>query len=422
MAILYYLKGRISRAIASGLVVCLVLTALCWFACMYDGLIEDKLDELDEAYETIPVTIVISNITGTRTDNLGIFEHLLKYFIRDEYVYLDEVQPIPFSAYVKDVRLKSTVYFRVLPDPMPQELTAASLSKEARLVGATTVDAVRELDPVTGVRITYFEGYDASMFATEDTVCIVSKDYFDTLEPNADGEYWLNLGVQTVPEGTEVADLRLKIAGVYSGSGEAIYCPWQPVADMQLELDNTYRGDSLSATVSDNRELETFREMVSRHFVEVNLEGRREINENDVVLMYYEHAATLHDETLRQVVTEINQSRQTLTRLFPLVVGMEMLIGFFACFLYIQGRKRELAVARSLGTRRGQVLLSVGLEMLIWIPVSALLSVVIYKLSATYTPPYAVIAGILASALGGALAAGYVYSGRNKIRSIKEED
>lgn len=260
------------------------------------------------------------------------------------------------------------------------------------------------------------------MFRTDEPVCIVSRENMDALKPDADGICRISLSVQSAPQGIKAAAITLKVIGSYSGSADAIYCPWNVVAVLQKQLDGQLTADRLSAIVRDNRKLEEFRALLERHFAEVDPSGRQKEIFNSPVLRYHPFAATIHDETLRQTLNELNRNLQMLNRLLPLVICLELAISFFSCFYYIQTRKREMAVARSLGTRRGEVLLMLFIEAAIWGLLGATLALAVYLPSAAGFVPYAVVTGIVLAALAGTLFSGLSATGRKGMRSIKEED
>jgi hypothetical protein len=422
MAIFFYLQNRIRRGIAGGLAITLLLGTLCWFSCLFYGFIDKKAQEIENAYDVIPVTVVVSNLQGTQTDHLEILDYLINYFVSDTYAYGGEYQLIPFSSYVKEICLKTTLYYGKQTGDATQEVSASSLPPEQRLVGITMLDAASELAAAEGITVTYFSGSEEELFRTDEPVCIVSRKYMDELTPDADGICRISLSVQSAPQSIKATAKTLKVVGSYSGSADAIYCPWNVVAVLQKQLDGQLAADRLSAVVRDNRKLDEFRTLLERHFAEVDPSGRQKEIYNSPILRYQPFAATVHDETLRQTLNELNRNLQMLNRLLPLVISLVLTIGFFSCFYYVQTRKREMAVARSLGTRRGEVLLMLFIEAAIWGLLGAVLALAVYLPTATGFVPYAVVTGIVLAALAGTVFSGLSTTGRKGMRSIKEED
>ena len=135
-------------------------------------------------------------------------------------------------------------------------LFRSGFSSRQKLIGITSVDAASELTPVSGNSITYFEGYDESIFTSNKAVCLVSTAAAEELSQDTDNNGNVILTVQMSPAVTGEAStqISLEIAGTYSSESQTIYCPFSCVAAAQTKLDGKITGDSLSATVRDNHE------------------------------------------------------------------------------------------------------------------------------------------------------------------------
>lgn len=132
--------------------------------------------------------------------------------------------------------------------------------------------------------------------------------------------------------GEASTQISLEIAGTYSSESQTIYCPFSCVAAAQTKLDGKITGDSLSATVRDNHELDEFRQILMRHFANVDPSGHQEEINNSPVLRYQQFAVTVHDETLRETLNALNRNLQTLYRLKPIFACIEVMIGAAAGF------------------------------------------------------------------------------------------
>ena len=95
---MFYITRRIERNIVKGLAMSLLLGFLAWFICLFNGFVAQKQAEIDYAYEALPVSVVISNLQGSQTDDLLISEDVIDYFISDTYRYLGQDEPVPFSS------------------------------------------------------------------------------------------------------------------------------------------------------------------------------------------------------------------------------------------------------------------------------------------------------------------------------------
>ena len=63
----------------------------------------------------------------------------------------------------------------------------------------------------------------------------------------------------------------------------------------------------------------------------------------------------IHDALFQRVTRQFRQQIRLMNTLLPVLLAITAGIGFGLSFLLLQGRKKEAAVLRSLGMRRGQV-------------------------------------------------------------------
>ena len=80
MIAFFYEKTRLRRGVWQTVSVVLLIGFLYSFFAFFEGFIRQKEQDIDSAYSTIPVIIVVSNLTGTQTDNLEIADYIINYF------------------------------------------------------------------------------------------------------------------------------------------------------------------------------------------------------------------------------------------------------------------------------------------------------------------------------------------------------
>ena len=353
-------------------------------------------------------------VAGVRqlVDDLKITDYIINYFLSDKYAYGGELQEKAFSSYVKDVCLKASVYYS----------QGTGFSSRQKLIGITSVDAASELAPVSGNSITYFEGYDESIFTSNKAVCLVSTAAAEELSQDTDNNGNVILTVQMSPAATGEAStqISLEIAGTYSSKSQTIYCPFSCVAAVQTELDGKITGDSLSATVRDNHELDEFRQILMRHFANVDPSGHQEEINNSPALRYLQFAITVHDETLRETLNALNRNLQTLYRLKPIFACIEVMIGAAAGFFYIHIRRREFAIARSLGTKRIETVIMVFVEICLMFLVGAAIGTILILFVQETATQYAMAAALFFAMNVGAITACLMATGKSGIRLLRE--
>lgn len=412
MIVFFYEKVRLKRGSWQTVSIVLLIAFLCAFFTLFDGFICQKEQDMESAYAVIPVTVVVSNLTGTKTDDLKITDYIINYFLSDKYAYGGELQEKAFSSYVKDVCLKASVYYS----------QGTVFSSRQKLIGITSVDAASELAPVSGNSITYFEGYDESIFTSNKAACLVSTAAAEELSQDTDNNGNVILTVQMSPAATGEAatQISLEIAGTYSSESQTIYCPFSCVAAVQTELDGKITGDSLSATVRDNHELDEFRKILMRHFANVDPSGYQEEINNSPALRYQQFAITVHDETLRETLNALNRNLQTLYRLKPIFACTEVMIGTAAGFFYIHIRRREFAIARSLGTKRIETVIMVFVEICLMFLVGAAIGTILILFVQETATQYVMAAALFFAMNVGAITACLMATGKSGIRLLRE--
>ena len=409
MIVFFYEKVRLKRGTWQTVSIVLLVAFLCTFFAIFDGFICQKERDMDNAYAAIPVTVVVSNLTGTKTDNLKITDYIINYFLSDHYAYGGELQEKAFSSYIKNVCLKASVYYSF----------GEGFSSQQKLVGITSVDAASELAPVSGNSITYFEGYDESIFTSNKAACLVSTAAAEELSQD-NGNVILTVQMSPAVTGEASTQISLEIAGTYSSESQTIYCPFSCVAAVQTELDGKITGDSLSATVRDNHDLDEFRQILMRHFANVDPSGHQEEINNSPALRYLQFAITVHDETLRETLNALNRNLQTLYRLKPIFACIEVMIGAAAGFFYIHIRRREFAIARSLGTKRIETVIMVFVEICLMFLVGAAIGTILILVVQETAIQYAMAAALFFAMNVGAITACLMATGKSGIRLLRE--
>ena len=383
MIVFFYEKVRLKRGAWQTVSIVLLIAFLCAFFTLFDGFICQKEQDMESAYAVIPVTVVVSNLTGTKTDDLKITDYIINYFLSDKYAYGGELQEKAFSSYVKDVCLKASVYYS----------QGTGFSSRQKLIGITSVDAASELAPVSGNSITYFEGYDESIFTSNKAVCLVSTAAAEELSQDTDNNGNVILTVQMSPAVTGEAStqISLEIAGTYSSESQTIYCPFSCVAAAQTKLD-----------------------------ANVDPSGHQEEINNSPVLRYQQFAVTVHDETLRETLNALNRNLQTLYRLKPIFACIEVMIGAAAGFFYIHIRRREFAIARSLGTKRIETVIMVFVEICLMFLVGAAIGTILILFVQETATQYAMAAALFFAMNVGAITACLMATGKSGIRLLRE--
>ena len=88
MIVFFYEKVRLKRGAWQTVSIVLLIAFLCAFFTLFDGFICQKEQDMESAYAVIPVTVVVSNLTGTKTDDLKITDYIINYFLSESICLL----------------------------------------------------------------------------------------------------------------------------------------------------------------------------------------------------------------------------------------------------------------------------------------------------------------------------------------------
>lgn len=425
---IYYLKSRFVRTV-SGLFLCLLWAALGWFGCLYWGFIAAREADRAAAY-LLPVEVVISDSTGMETDGLRVVGEPLYAFLKNKGPYSGYAEAFTdLVPYFREVRMKCEL------DGSVRTASGAVIGGE--LAALTEFGAVPAFDPKTGTgRVVYFDGEEHDLSDPGSYDVIIPERMLEAMETDEEGNFLPVELAAYLPSARHIIyTTEAEVTGYYTGvDSKTVYVSWQYAAEIREGLGSSLSASSISATVADNTRLDELRELLGRHFNEVRPFGGAEGEAKpgyrigaDGTLKSdgygnYLYAVTVHDESLRDTLGDLDRSIALLRRLLSVLTLMEMAATAVAAYFFIYTRKRELAVARSLGTPRKNILATIALELLIWcaaaLAITAVASAVV-PLSGIKAAPILLVD---LSALAGAETAGYRMSGRMGLLGLKEEE
>ena len=392
-----YLKSRLTRS-ALGYVTALLLTVFSVFGCFYSWLIESKEAERESAY-SLPSEVVIASVTGTSTEDLDIMGPGLRAFTRYKSGF-DAMNLPDLRPYFSDIRIEERLAYGTLAQTGVHLLRG--ISSMSMFGGDEIIWLDGELD---------LEDYDSEGI-------IIPEEIYSSLTDDSD---ILRMTVYPNEETTNrFAVCELKIAGYYTGGDKTtIYCPFEQAMRIMTEIEGFYgSGFSISATVADNKKLDELRELLPQYFCEVTPSG----NVGESPLGYeYRHSAIIHDEELRKTINTLSRSISLLKRLYPIILSAEIIIAAAACWFYKHLSRREIAVARSLGTPASAILSETAVEMLILSLMSVLIATVLAALLPICVIDPAVLAIIPASGIAGAFVSAFTSAKNNGTLILKED-
>jgi len=212
------------------------------------------------------------------------------------------------------------------------------------LIGITPPAAQDVVGGSDSWEIDFFEGYDGSVFASNEYVCVVSEELSGLVK---DGVLHVDLlSRATVHASTVEAELKVigKVAGDESANAIAL-APFRTVTELAAGSDGMPPlTELLQATIADNRELDAFKENAMRVYKDVGVF----FNEQTFSMIIYDSEFYDITEALQQTIFFIDIAT-------PFVYIISISIGFVASYLLIRRRKAEFAMMRSIGVNRKSI-------------------------------------------------------------------
>jgi len=326
----------------------------------------------------------------------------------DNFAYPKTIDSILNSGFVKSSVLEAdTSWFKIKnldsQDVFPGNFPVYAYdSPEAFLSGLA--------DPGS---LVFASGWDMNLFAEPRTIAEIRKDGLPALFPASMLEQ-LQLKVGQTVQITDQSSSTYPcvIVGQYSGStatsanSNIIRLTTSPINPILIPLSalESMEGSQTQFTVAHfsldpkrNRELPQFR-----------LDMEKAMQDNGGKLRFM-----IWDEELRVVIAQLDKNLSLLEVLYPVVIGVSVLIGAGLCFLLLLQATREAAIMRVLGTTRRAVRLALILEPLVLSILGVLLGLGISRL--LWTSPGLVsavpllisaglyLAGVLAGVVTGAI-------------------
>ena len=448
---------NLKRAPVRAVAVLLFAAVITMIICALHASNEAELRNYEEVWQSVPITVTVTDPKG-KSDDLLIDSWVLDLFERDEPVkfydasaekkynssfqfYQSEV-PVELSLaeYVKDIQVFATQTIKTI-----NGTNYTGASGTTMLYGITSLPCDKQLLPEYGSEITWFDGYDESIFAGNEQLCIVPEGMIENYDNNGNVELYLKgqsqKPVVRVDENGEIVwengqividmpkteyNCTLKIVGTYTeGDGKSIYCPYPIVKQVYDGLEEIIIVDSLSATLKDNRHLDEFREKMSYCFLEPDPNAKRTswgvIVDNGLVMRYeeryYPYALDIDDNNLFDLAAILEDSIKFNRTVTVFVVILSVISGFLVGFLMVRRRKRDILLMRMVGESNARVYVGFALEQMICIILGIAIGGAYYNWNPINNLAIFAVAYFIALSL-----ALTIFMSKKLIRNVKEDE
>ena len=279
-------------------------------------------DAVEEMTARTPITCVVTNASGTKTQGIGVFSapfaQMLQGLRRERGCTIDD--------YVTDLQISAR-----------ERLYAP---EETELIRANCTEV---LEPE--LKLEFDEGWDGSCLAGTELVCCVSEELLALADEN--GSITLNRSFDRPP-------VTLRIVGRVYGGKKLVVCPFD--AQLVPGSSEAFLLDRCSFTISDARLLDEAKAAFAEYFIEPGI-----WNADDPLTA----GLLIQDGEFSAAAAELEAHVGLLGRLRTVLLILSGCLGLLIGFLMNRRRLRELAVMRCLGLKRGKVLLAVAMEQLL---------------------------------------------------------
>lgn len=364
------------------LLLCAALLCVCM--AFYLGNIRANEEALERFAVAAPVKVWVASGNGERSSPINIMEQ--------------QMEALAENWYLKDLQATALAATALSEEARAQEPFAGG---DGKITAVSGMEALRAL----GLECSFASGYDASVLAGDQPLCVMDQAVMERLGLGLGEEitapvYLIRLGLGGIMEFTPIGEQALTLAGSCAGESgsQTLYVPirWLRQASQAAGAELTY--SSCGAVLKDPRQLNRFKATVeSMGFLDVDPESYDEFN----------GAALLVDDgdfiaAAERLGKNITSFRRFLFPFFGLVTGLVMLV----IFLILRGSRRDMAIAVSLGRPKVLTALSSFLWALAGEAVGCLLALPVILLGAglSFAGGLAVCGGfLLCAAVGNAL-------------------
>ncbi len=439
---------NIKRAPVRAVAVLLFAAVITMIICTLQESNEAELRNYEEAYQSVPVTVTVTEPSGTNGDDFFIRNWVWELFTEEEPIQIwdlseakndDEVFDLLVAFYdgkLEATEISLTEYLTDVEVQMGWWISTINgnsyidAAGTPFLIGINSISGDKRLLPEYGCEIKWYEGYDESIFEGEEAVCLIPEDMAKPrFYNNGKSEAVLYFEISSVQNGVQVSfheyQCTLKIAGTYTaGDKKSIYCPVPIVEQVMSELKDEPMIFSLSATLADNSRLEEFREKMSLCFVEPSPNAEKIPWGNFVystfpvgLQEYYDYALDINDDNLFDLSAILEDSIKFNKTVTFFVVILSVVAGFLVGFLMIRRRKRDILLMRMVGESNARVYIGFALEQMICIILGIVIGGAYYNWSPINNLVIFAVAYFIALTL-----ALVIFLNKKLIKNVKEDE
>ena len=399
------------RAPLTSLAATLFVAILSVILCFLHTSQEEELQDLTDTYYNTPITFEVCWLDGSRlydsTPASGHFADLMPGLFLGNGRYESEMKDM-----IKNLALRTKGQWASEPEELNERYYSENSYDKItgwNVVGITSASAAKDEPSRFGELIEWKEGYDESIFLSNEYVCIVPSDYKGPAD---------TVTLNFVRIGGKVLTQTFQIVGRFTEDNNSnMYCPYATMEEIYLRLGWPNELERVSGQLANNDDLEKFKDAAAEWFATPNPEGEPTPWDNPFGYESYPLAMDIDDSQLEGLMEKMEKnmavSRMTSTLVFILSTGA----GFLTGFLVIRSRKQEIGLMRTLGTSNAVVCAELALEQFLCV----ILGIAIGGSYALWAPIGQLCIFCAVYMIGLAVAL-FVFTKVNLLATIKEDE
>ena len=366
---------------------------------------QEEQRSFEASYASVPVVFKVAKLDGGTPSSVpGWIGDLFT-----ERGMQPNLEPFVSTLYFR-LAEKGTAYYTETDENGVTEEVENTL----KFAGIPSFYVAEELTEAWGGEVYWHDGYDESILATEELVCLVPESQKDLTQIRVQFTSYRSYNGQQVKK---TAERTVQVVGYYIDRGNTtVYIPYEVMDQCYTEMGKSRSYSRVAAILNDNTQIAALREAASMWFAEPNPGG--ELTEwGRFGYEHYFFALDIDDYMLKNLESNMKNSLRLNQLASAVVFAMSAGAGFLTGFLVIRARKRDISLMRTMGASQAAIFFEFALEQLFCIALGILLG----GWYTLWQPAQNLLlfGGIYFAGLTAAL---IVFLRRNLLRNIKDDE
>lgn len=354
----------------------IALVLMCAIVAMVMGSLqaagEQERQNYEEIFASVEVDVEVTDLTGLRSDDLKAPGWVETVFTKP-----------PLNSCFRDVTIGMKASIQMLDteaekDGGPVSYGLMLPDEGGELVGVNSFAALKQLLADSGASVTWNEGFDETVFDGYQVFCILPHSILTRSPAFTDCNAIFRWQGDPTSQLEVMYKKQFVVAGTHDGAQNVVYCAYRSVVDVYNGLGRVREIDFIKATVANNRELDTVRELLGEWFTEPDSSGEK-VPWDYSWYSYYPYAVRVDDTKLQAAAKTLETSLRLHEICSWLILAMALAAGFLAGFLTVRGRRMEITLLCTLGTRRRTIFFVFLLEQLACVTLGLMLGGAYYQ-------------------------------------------